>query len=116
MQAKLIAVFIQIDLPVLALAKKQGSDNSVYGLGNCGLPTFPRSTVTEARGRVNVAPEPSEISLLAGGFSGSAWLFRPSECQTYCSVPKVIIATAPEKCWAGPVPASNATRTECAFD
>ena len=35
---------------------------------------------------------------VAGGPSGSAWLFGPSACQTYCSAPKVTRVTGPEKC------------------
>src|SRR5215813_1221396 len=60
---------------------------------------LPRSTVTDAFGSVNL-PLGFAVSVeTEGGPSGSAWLFAPSGCQTYCSAPKVVIATEPAKCW-----------------
>ena len=55
--------------------------------------SLPRRMVTEARGSVT-RPSGFAFSVdLAGGPSGSALLFAPAGCQTYCSAPKVTMVS-----------------------
>ena len=75
---------------------KRSLDGAPYGY-SLSAATFPRSTVIEAFGRVNVVAELATTVAAAGGLSGSAWLFGPSLIQTYCSLPKVTSITGPEK-------------------
>src|SRR5580704_14262312 len=56
---------------------------------------FPRKTVTDAFGRVNVRSRVSGTIVAKGGPSGSAWLLSPSFFQTYCSLPNVVNDTGP---------------------
>src|SRR6478609_565707 len=72
--------------------------------------TFPRKTVMEALGRVNVVPEPAVIVVAIGGLSGSAWLLIPSLIQTYCSLPNVTNVTGPENDAFLFLESSNTTR------
>lgn len=62
---------------------------------------LPRGTVTEAFRKLNDSPLFTSNVVLSGGPSGSAWLFAPSGCQTYCSAPNVASVTGPVKCAGG---------------
>src|SRR6266513_2207620 len=77
---------------------------------------FPRRTVIEALGRVNVVFAAAIIRERAAGPSGLADPPVVVGCHWYCSLPKVITSTVPEKALSEPAaPSPKLIRTACEF-
>src|SRR5438309_2360940 len=80
------------------LSPSQSADAGLTKAVQCfATPTSPRSTVTDAAGKLyKLLSEPTRFEVTAGP-SGSAWPFLRAGCHWYCSFPNVTMATGPAK-------------------